>query len=326
MEAAPASGPTSSRSHLGSFLELFRVFLTPSAVADSFAGYSLAVSLSQKEPQRAEILLVAGTSVALYWLGMLTNDLFDVEKDRQRFPGRPLASGRVSPRAAALVAGGLATAALGLGYLAGAAAVAIPVLVLALAYNGGGKGVPLLGNLLMGSCRAGNLLLGAVAAVGAEEALRQERILAAAALLGLYIAAVTAVTLLEDRDYRPLSLHLRAAPLLFVPLALVVVQSRSLFNWLNGLALALLLFVPLRRAGRRRAGLGAVAEGPEATHAATQVARRALSGIYLVDAGCLWALSSDSRAVTSPAMALYVLALLGWLWKRHWVKSGRSDT
>ena len=132
------------RSSVGAYLELVRVFLTPTAVGDSFAGFSLATLLEPElaAPQRDLLPLACVCSVLAYWLGMASNDWFDFERDRSRALAKPLASGRISRRA-----GGVFCFVLGLGVIACGTALEILPLVIALlllilAYNGGGKAIP----------------------------------------------------------------------------------------------------------------------------------------------------------------------------------------
>src|SRR5258706_9194495 len=94
------------------FLALVRVHLTPTAVADSFTGYCLAVTERGRPPSHFTILGIAAASTLIYWMGMVTNDLFDLEKDRRSHPDRPLPRGEASRSsalalAALLGAGGL---------------------------------------------------------------------------------------------------------------------------------------------------------------------------------------------------------------------------
>src|SRR5207302_1510764 len=57
-------------------------------------------------------------STLLYWAGMVWNDYFDLAQDRKERPLRPIPSGRVTPRMAALLGTGLMLAGLGCAALA----------------------------------------------------------------------------------------------------------------------------------------------------------------------------------------------------------------
>jgi hypothetical protein len=113
----------------------------------------------------------------------------------------------------------------------------------------------------MGSCRAANLLLGAVAALGNAPASAlfngfdgfngkadYDFALIASAVLGIYIACITAVSLLEDRPHQTWPfLALTGPPSLLLPLALAGQGGYGLLAILNAAALAVLLWIPLAR-------------------------------------------------------------------------------
>ncbi len=293
--------------------------LTPTAVADSLVGYALATSLLTTGEWNATdalgLTLACGVSVLAYWFGMATNDVLDFRKDRELAPGRPLPSGALGLRAAMIVAAVLLSGA----YVVAAFARVLPALwalvVLILVYNAGGKRVPVLGNLLMGSCRAANLLLGASAVAGVSilDVLRSPQLVAAAAVLGLYIAAVTAISVLEDRAHDSRRLLRLAGLLLIFPIGVLVPGWRSLGAWLNGGVFMAYLWGSVRMAE---------AESTRAsgeTHPAALVVRRGLGALYFVDAGLLW-----WHDLAVPAAAVYALFGLGWYWMRWWVQSGQS--
>ncbi len=307
------------RAKIRAALEVVRVFLTPSSVADSLAGFSIAGALTTHGFDVPRFIALAATSISLYWFGMVTGDLFDVAKDRERAPDRPLVSGKLRVVEAIWIAAGLGCGAVGFSLLAGAPRVACCVLLAILAYNGGGKRVPLVGNLLMGSCRGGNLLMGGVAAAGSASILRGrdgQSLIAAAVIIGLYTAWVTAVSVLEDREYRPVRLHILATPLLAFPLLLGATRPDSSAGWINGILLLWLLLATQRRAASSR-------EGP---HPAAVYVRRVLGGIYLVDAGLVLAFYPPVANPLPTVASLYALAVLGWWWKRQWLQSDGLDT
>jgi 4-hydroxybenzoate polyprenyltransferase len=246
---------------------------------------------------------------------MATNDILDLEKDRQFAPHRPLCSGQLDRRQAWVAAALVGLGALALSAPLGAAVPALGILILAFIYNAGGKRLPAVGNALMGGCRATNLLLGATAAVGLSRAVSDRWLLLGAGLLGVYVAGITAVSVREEREHHAGIFFLTSLPLLAIPLALVILNPASPFSWLNSCALALLLGAAILAAVRRSSP-----PPPEAVFV-----RRALSGIYLVDAGLLLAFIR-APAVLWQAATLYALLALGWLWKRRWLQSGRTDT
>lgn len=291
-------------------LALVRAFLFPTAIADSWAGYFLARAAGAASAGTfalgdvAALAAVAGASVLAYAFGMATNDLFDLRKDRSAAPSRPLPSGELSPRAAAAWSAGMAAAALGLAAAVSAFASALILLGTALAYNGGGKRVPILGNLLMGSCRSLNLLLGALAATGGDGSVASSfAVSSSAVVLGLYTAGVTAISVLEDARYDRRKLRLATAALLLAPAAQCAIGWREPGAWINSALLAGFLW--------RGWGLAAASPPPPALHPAEAMVRRGLGGLYLVDAGHLFA-HGDPLA----AIGVYALWLLGASLKR----------
>lgn len=302
------------------YLELCRVYLAPTAIADSFAGFALVDALLRPDTHPTVLFAIAGTSVLLYATGMVTNDIFDLDKDRAAAPARPLASGRVGLLPAAALAIALAAAGVGLAALSGAVIPAAGVLVLALAYNAGGKRLGLAGSLLMGGCRAGNLLIGATAA-GGLATWTEWRVALAALLLGLFIALVTSVSLLEDRGPRKRPLLLLAGSVLALPAVLIGLNAPSVACWLASAALAFQL----------RAALVAALHPPTGVPPAAVFVRRALGAIPSADAAILLALArspDDPRQlrVVIPVVFLYLLGVFAWWCKRRWLQSGGPET
>lgn len=303
------------------YLELCRIYLVPTALADSFAGFALAAVVLQKNEAPLPAVIVAVMSTCLYSAGMASNDLFDLEKDREGAPEKPLPSGAILPAHAAWLAAGLALLALGLGFLCGAAFwPAGAVIIFALAYNIGAKKIPLLGDVLMGWCRSGNFLIGATAAAGPDgsffQVLATVELLAPALVLGVFISVVTAVSRLEDQPYKPRTFSALVHPLLLIPVILTAMNPGSWLAWAANLALAVFLFRAILLAGENR----------EQLHPATTYVRNALGALALFDAALLLAFTPHERTSVLPAAVLGLLALFSWWWKRKWLQSGGADT
>ena len=191
-----------------------------------------------------------GAVLCLYAGGLLLNDFFDRETDARERPERPIPSGAVHPTAVlvaglVLLFGGVAVAWLGGGREPGIVAGLLAVAVVA--YDAGLKRLRWLGPVVMGSCRAGSVLLGGSLAGG----LGATGVLLAAGVALAYTAALT-VLAFGEAGGRPVG---RAA---FVPAAVLVaagVVAASLLR-LDGaerlLAIAplLLAVVHTARAGR----------------------------------------------------------------------------
>jgi len=290
----------------------------PTALADSFAGFALAAAVFNKSEDPLPALVVAVISACLYSSGMVGNDLFDLEKDRQGAPEKPLPSGALPVARAACLASALALLALGLSFLLGETYwPAGVVLLCSLLYNIGVKNIPVLGNILMGTCRSGNFLVGATAAAGSFlQVLSSEALLVPALILGGFIAVVTAISRLEDSDHRPLLFASLVYPLLAIPVILAALNPGSPVNWIANLALLGFLFRAILEAGKNR----------ELLHPATAYIRNALGALIFLDAALLLAFTPPGLSSLLPAAALYLLALFSWWSKRNWLQSGGADT
>ena len=192
------------------------------------------------------LFLAIPAGVLLYAAGLVFNDLCDFAEDRRDRPFRPLPSGKIEREPAAAVALVCLWVAAFFAAFFNALPVAIPLIACIFAYDIGLKKIRILGPLLMGACRAGNLLLGAAAATGG--ATLAPAPFAAARLLGLYIAAVTHLARTETQPgARFTPAHIGRLLRLLIPLqALLCVAALHRFP-ANLLGLALLPLLPLHR-------------------------------------------------------------------------------
>src|SRR4051812_12590239 len=111
---------------------------------------------------------LAASSACLYWAGMALNDYADRDVDAVERPGRPIPSGRVTPRFAVGLAAGLPAAGIGLAGLAGgrrALGVAVPLAATVWAYDLVLKGTPA-GPAAMAAARGLDVLMGAGVGAG----------------------------------------------------------------------------------------------------------------------------------------------------------------
>lgn len=176
------------------YAQLVRLPNTFTAPADILVG-SLALGSVVLWDRPGSLVCLLFASVCLYWSGMVWNDYFDLAQDRRERPGRPIASGRVTPRAAALLGTALMLGGLLLALLAdvlpgGRTWVSLPIAVALIAaifaYDAWLKRT-WAGPIAMGSCRFLNVLLG-LSAAGAWPP-RWGWLLAL--VVGVYIAGVT---------------------------------------------------------------------------------------------------------------------------------------
>lgn len=176
------------------YLRLLRLPTVFTALADIFLGFLLTHStlLSDEFPNPLlSFLLLCAASAGLYLSGMVFNDYFDRLIDAQERPNRPIPSNAIPPATAFRLAVGLmivgliATGCVGLPSLL----VAVALCVLIVGYDSGLKKTPL-GPLVMGSCRVGNVLLGASAVASVSDVFQSPQ-LPIALGLGTYIVGVT---------------------------------------------------------------------------------------------------------------------------------------
>jgi len=155
--SALLSAPTT---RIPAWVRLVRLPNLFTAIADPLAGWFV-VGISTGAPAWA-LLPLLGASAGLYAGGIVVNDVGDYSVDCAERPDRPLPRGDISRRAAArlgalLLGGGVILAsAAGLRTLGIAAALALLILL----YNWRAKRSAVAGPVVLGVCRAGNLLLG----------------------------------------------------------------------------------------------------------------------------------------------------------------------
>ncbi|KAA0991504.1 UbiA-like protein EboC [Dyadobacter aurulentus] len=140
------------------YLQLTRPANLVTAIADILAGLAIAqFTFSDFSPAWLVI-----STLGLYGGGVVMNDVFDAKLDSIERPERPIPSGKVPLRSAAL----LGISLLFLGILAAAlfsfqsGMIAIIVAMLTILYNRIAKHHGFFGPLVMGMCRGGNLILG----------------------------------------------------------------------------------------------------------------------------------------------------------------------
>lgn len=225
----------------GRLLRLPNLLTVP---GDVLAGFLLAAPASLTDWSQLPYAISAG--ILFYAAGLILNDLVDYKEDLRDRPLRPLPSGKIQLETAAFVALVFLWVATFMAAFFDALPVAIPLILCIIAYDAGLKKIPILGPLLMGACRSCNLLLGAFAASGGT--LTSPAPIAAAIVLGLYIAAVTHLARHEARPGAKFTpRHIGQLLSLLIPLqALLCVAAVHRFP-ANLLGLALLPLLPLHR-------------------------------------------------------------------------------
>lgn len=169
------------------WLRLVRLPNLLTVPGDILAGFLLAPAAQLAD--WSQLLLAVPASLLLYAAGLILNDLFDYAEDLRERPTRPLPANQISREAAAAAALVLLWIAAFLASFFDALPVAIPMILCIILYNLGLKRLPVIGPLLLGACRAGNVLLGAAAAT--EGLFGAPGPWGGALAVGAYIAGIT---------------------------------------------------------------------------------------------------------------------------------------
>ena len=175
------------------WLRIIRIPNLATAAADALAGYLVIAGLRELAWPPAACGLAVAAIIALYAAGIVFNDVCDAELDRRERPERPLPSGMIDLRAAAIAAAGLGITGL---ILAGGASYQIaapwPAAVASILagciwlYDRHAKGTAV-GPIVMGACRSLAWLTGMTAA-GGPNAIHEWMIPVG---MGLYVAGIT---------------------------------------------------------------------------------------------------------------------------------------
>ena len=179
---------------LWAYLQLMRPANIVTAWADILAGFAASGAVTTS--LNIDLLWLLLATTGLYGGGVVFNDVFDAELDKEERPERPIPSGRASLPEASW----LGCLLLGVGILAAARvsvlsmAIAIGVGLSALLYDAVSKHHLISGPVNMGLCRGGNLLLGMSVV---PTVLSQKWWLALLPIV--YIAAITAISQGEVR-------------------------------------------------------------------------------------------------------------------------------
>lgn len=146
-------------------IRLARPANLPTAMADVLAGLAIAGWFGTSALPYAQwtpVLFLVVASAALYAGGVVLNDVFDIAIDRLERPERPIPSGMVSKKTAAVFGLMLLITGILLAYLVKPLSGLVAALLAGsiLLYDGYTKKFSLLGPLNMGVCRGLNLFLG----------------------------------------------------------------------------------------------------------------------------------------------------------------------
>lgn len=203
------------------FAQLLRLPNVFTAFADIALAACVGIALLPEISREyvVAVLVLAVASGCHYLAGMVWNDVFDLAEDLRDRPFRPLPSGRIFLRTAAVLGAVLSLAGIGFSVLGGAAWIGIGLAAAVLLYDAWLKRTPF-GPVAMAACRFLNVLMG-LSAIPAD-VLSEERRVHIAGVIGVYILGVTWFARTEATESN--RWHLRgAAAVLAGSLALALV-------------------------------------------------------------------------------------------------------
>lgn len=273
------------------------------AISDVLAGTAISTLYLDTWSGGLSVLTVLTVSIAtvgLYGGGVVFNDVFDAALDAVERPERPIPSGEVSLKNAALL--GISLFIMGV-FAAGllnitAGVIAVSIVAMCLLYDKWAKHHPVAGPLAMGTCRGLNLMLGM--SLFAE-------VLPAVWWLSLipviYIAAITVISRGEVHGGSRI-------PLLFAAFLYVVVIGLILYFgilksgvWLGLVILALfaaVIYVPLIKA--------------ISTRAAADIRKSVKYGVLaLIFMNAIWVAAAGMWGLTAVVLSLFPISI--WLSK-----------
>ena len=222
-ERAAAREPRATRDALLPYLRLVRAPAVFSALGDPIAG----LLLHDGDIAAGQASRLSAASAMLYLAGMALNDFADREEDARERPERPIPSGAVSPRAAALIGGSLLLGGVLIARGAGARWTGTALAAAIVAYDFQLKRSATLGPMAMGACRALSLLMGVEASRGVVTRRGTE----GALLLGAYVAGLTLIARGETGTARTTELRAGAGLVAGALLATAVRGGPSSLAW-----------------------------------------------------------------------------------------------
>lgn len=189
--APPPATPVAPKGWLAWF-RLMRLPTGFTALADILCGYLLTHRIEVQElVKESQLWALLLASACLYLSGMVLNDVFDAALDSVERPERPVPSGAISRRSAAVLGFGMMSFGILAAFLAGFPSLVVAaVLAFAILSYDGWLKATVAGPVVMGSCRGLNILLGASTASPMPPLVDSPQVLAAVGLM-IWVIGVT---------------------------------------------------------------------------------------------------------------------------------------
>jgi 4-hydroxybenzoate polyprenyltransferase len=227
------------------YAALTRISNLPTCWTNVLTGCAIG-SIAAAEPVAILPVVVLSVIISLFYMaGMAINDLVDVKIDKEQRPDRPIASGRISPRAALIFIVTLFAigAALLLIYFPHCIYLAMLLAAMIVLYDITHKRSSY-SIVFMALCRALIYIISAYAVFGASTREFSTDVAIASTVLGLYIALLTFVARSENKRQIDRRRWLSIAIMLLTP----AVFALSLPTTIYPCIIALILLIILSRA------------------------------------------------------------------------------
>jgi len=267
------------------YAALMRISNLPTCWTNVLTGCAIG-SVGACEPVAILPVIILAIIISLFYMaGMALNDLVDVKIDKEQRPDRPIASGRISPRAALIFIVMLFATAiiLLLIYFRHCIYLAMLLAAMIVLYDITHKRFSY-SVVFMASCRALIYIISACAVFGAGTREFSTDIAIASAILGSYIALVTLIARSENKQQIHKRRWLSIAIMLLVPTVFALSLPATVYPCIIALALLIIL---------SRAALLAFTEPPRIKQAVLTW----LACICLLDCLLLAVLSSPVSAI-----------------------------
>ncbi len=223
------------------YASLTRISNLPTCWTNVLTGCAIG-SMAASEPVAILPVIILAIIISLFYMaGMALNDLVDVKIDKEQRPDRPIASGRISPRAALLFIAMLFAAAtiLLLIYFRHCIYLALLLAAMIVLYDITHKHSSY-STIFMAWCRALIYIISACAVFGAGTRESSTDIAIASAVLGLYIAFVTLIARSENRQQLDKRRWLAIAIMLLVPAVFALSLSTTIYPCIIALVLLII--------------------------------------------------------------------------------------
>jgi 4-hydroxybenzoate polyprenyltransferase len=266
---------------------------------DPLAGFMLATG----GVLHGRVAGAMATSLLLYAAGLLLNDYFDRHVDAKERPERPIPSGAASARIVLAVGLALLVAAVGVAFAVshpGAGAVATALALTVFAYDAGLKRVRWLGPVVMGSCRAGSVVLGATFAFRPMP----PPVLVAAGIAWAYTVCITVLAAGE----------VSGAPLgkkAFLPCMVLAAGGGAMAPFFASTGGVRFFGISLLAIAAIEASQGAIAVCRGRIPVPPFIGRLIRAMIAVQAAWCLWRIPLEAHEAGVPVLGAFVLLKLG---------------